>query len=79
MKEKYTITITENGTSIDIKCGNALSILAWICTLMKNIVERAPSSVCKDKNDRKNLVKSCCKAVEKLIDKEEEKTTNERN
>lgn len=53
MKEKYTITITEKGTSIDIEHGSAIDILARISVLMKQIVEAAPTSICKDKNDRK--------------------------
>lgn len=72
MKEKYTITITEENISIDIENGDAFKILSQVCTILKDIVELAPSSVCKDKNDRKNLVKSCYEAVEKFIDEEEE-------
>lgn len=72
MKEKYIITITENGTSIDIEHGSALDILAWISDLMKQIVEAAPTSICKDKNDRKNLVLACCMAAIAQIDEEEE-------
>lgn len=72
MKEKYTITITENGTSIDIEHGSALDILAWISALMRQIVEAAPTSVCKDKSDQKKLVMACCKAVMGQIDEEEE-------
>lgn len=72
MKGKYTITITEENISIDIENGDVFKILSKLCTVLKDIVEFAPTSVCKDKDERKNLVKACCKAVEKLIDKEEE-------
>ena len=72
MKEKYTITITENGTNVNIEHGSTFSILAWISALMKDIVELTPTSVCKDKDDRKNLVMACCKAVMDQIDEEEE-------
>ena len=72
MKEKYTITITEKGIKLEIKKGDPFHILAMLCTVMKDVVEVVPVSVCKDKDDQKNLVKACCKAVEECIDAEKE-------
>ncbi len=72
MKEKYTITITEENVSIDIENGDVFKILSQLCTALKDIVGFAPTGVCKNKDDRKNLVKSCYEVVEKFIDEEEE-------
>ena len=72
MKEKYTITITEENVSIAIENGDVFKILSQLCTVLKDVVEVVPVSVCKDKDDQKNLVRACCKAVEELIDAEEE-------
>lgn len=72
MKEKYTITITEENVSIAIENGDIFKILSRLCTVLKDIVGLAPASVCKDKDERKNLVMACCKAVTERIDAEKE-------